>query len=470
MTFSQFLSILKARWISAAAIIVTLVGLTLVASLLLPKQYTAAAAIVADIKSPDPIAGIVLNAMAAPGYMATQVDIIQSDRVAQKVVHQLNLAANPDLRNQWLESTEGKGDLTAWIARLIQRKLDVKPSRESNVINITYTSPEPKFAATLANAFVRAYIETSVELRVDPAKQYSSFFEAQSKDLREKLEVAQSKLSAYQKEHDILVTDERLDVENQRLNELTTQLVQIQAISAESRSRSSQVRTGVDQLQDVVNNPLIGQLRADLSRQEAKLQETSARYGDAHPAVVELKANITELRNRIDYETKRVGKSVDSSDVINRTREAEVRNAIEAQRTRLLKMRAQRDEVAVLTKDVEAAQKSYDAVTQRMTQSSMESQTNQTNISVLTPATEPSDPSSPKIVRNTALAAFVATLIAIAFAFLREIMDRRVRTVEDVTELVGIPVIGRLPKPVGSKQSRNAFVLPSNVLGRLPSA
>ena len=149
-----------------------------------------------------------------------------------------------------------------------------------------------------------------------------------------------------------------------------------------------------------------------------------------------------------------------------------MRGSIEAQRTRLLKMRAQRDEVSVLVKDVEAAQRSYDAVTQRQTQSSLESQTNQTNIAVLTPATEPSEPSSPKVVRNTALAAFVATLVAVAFAFLRELMDRRVRTLDDVTELLGVPVLGSLPKPLRMSSTgglRSGLVLPNNVLGQLPS-
>lgn len=472
MTFAQFISILKARWISVLSVIVVLVGATIAASLLLPKQYTASAAVVIDIKSPDPIAGMVLNAMAAPGYMATQVDIIQSDRVAQSVVRLLKLGENPALRTQWLDATQGQGNFEAWVANLLQRKLDVRPSRESNVININYTSPDPKFAAAMANGFVKAYLDTSVELRVDPAKQYNTFFDARAKDLRGALEAAQARLSAFQKENGILVTDERLDVENQRLNELTSQLVQLQALSAESRSRTAQANSSADQLQDVINNPVIASLRSDLSRQEAKLQEISATYGEAHPQIRELKANINSLRQRIEYETKRIGSSVGINNNINKSREAEVRGSIEAQRARLLKMRAQRDEVSVLVKDVEAAQRSYDAVTQRQTQSSLESQTNQTNIAVLTPATEPSEPSSPKVVRNTALAAFVATLVAVAFAFLRELMDRRVRTLEDVTELLGVPVLGNLPKPLRASKTgglRSGLVLPNNVLGQLPS-
>lgn len=470
MTFSQFLSILKARKLAALAVLLITVLTTVTISLLLPKQYTATAAVVVDVKSPDPILGMMLGGAMMPGYMATQVDIITSDRVAQRVVRELKLTENAQLREDWLSETEGKGSLEAWIAELLQKKLDVKPSRESNVVNIGYKAPDPRFAAVLANAFAKAYIDTSIDLRVEPAKQYSSFFDARAKELRAALEQAQSKLSEYQRSRGILVTDERLDVETQRLNELTSQLVAIQALSAESRSRSAQAKSSADQLQDVINNPVVAGLRADLSRQEAKLQELNAKLGEAHPQVKELKANIGELRQRIDAETRRVSGSVGINNNINNSRESELRAAAEAQRKKVAQMKELRDEAAVLIKDVDAAQRAYDTVAQRLTQSSLESQASQTNISVLTPASEPSLPSSPKIVLNTLVSVFLGGLFAIGFALLRELMDRRVRSVEDLTEALGVPLLGTLPKPLRANTSGGitALVLPNNVLGRLP--
>lgn len=471
MTFSQFLSILKARWVSALAVLLLTVGTAVGISLILPKQYTATAAVVVDVKSPDPIAGMVLGAMAMPSYMATQVDIITSSRVAQQVVRTLKLTENADLREQWLDETQGQGNFEAWVADLLSKKLDVKPSRESNVINVGYTAPDPRFAAALANAYVQAYMTTSLDLRVAPAKQYASFFENQSKDLRVALETAQSKLSDYQRAHGILVTDERLDVETQRLNELSSQLVAIQALSAESRSRSAQARSSsADQLQDVINNPVVAGLRADLSRQQAKLEELNARLGEAHPQVRELKANIDELRQRIDAETKRVSGSMGINNTINSSREGELRGALEAQRNKVAKMKEQRDEAAVYIKDVEAAQRAFDAVSQRLTQTSLESQTNQTNVSVLTPATEPAEHSSPRLLLNTLVAIFLGSLLSIGIALLRELMDRRVRSAGDLTEALGVPLLGTLPKPLRASSSGGitTLVLPSNLLGRLP--
>ena len=250
------------------------------------------------------------------------------------------------------------------------------------MLNVSYTSPDPKFSAALANAFVQAYIDTNLDLRVDPAKQYSSFFDSRAKELRESLEKAQSRLSTYQKEKGLVSTDERFDVENAKLNDLSTQLITMQALSAESTSRQQQAAISPNQLPDVINNPVVAGLRADLSRQEAQLQQLGTRLGDANPQVLELKANINELRSRYDAEVRRVSSSMGVNNNINKAREADVRAALEAQRTKVLKLKEQRDESQVLQRDLEAAQRAYDAVGARLTQTSLESQNNQTNISI----------------------------------------------------------------------------------------
>lgn len=447
MTFSQFLSVLRARWLSALVVFLLTVTVAVVVSLVLPKQYTAVAAVVADVRSPDPIQGMVLNSAATPSYMATQVDILQSDRVAQRVVRDLKLTLDPNLRQQWQEETEGRGDLSVWIAELLQKNLDVRPSRESNVISVGYKSPDPRFSATMANAFVQAYMDTGVELRVDPARQYSSLFDQRGKQLRDELEKAQKKLSAYQQEKGIVGNIEQLDIETARLNELSTQLVALQAISAESSSRQGQAGKSLDQLSDVINNPLVANLKADLARQETALQQLNARLGDAHPQVVEAKAAITELRARLRAEMSRVGRSVGLNADINRQRESEVRAMLNAQRERVLSLKGQRDELSVLQRDVENAQRAYDAVHARLAQTSIESQTQLTNVSVLSQASEPTRHSSPRLKLNAALAAVAGVLLALATVLLRELIDRRVRSPEQLTMLLDQPVIGVMLRP-----------------------
>jgi len=446
MNLTQFLSILKARWWVALLLLLLTVGTTLGVSSVLPRQYTATASIVIDVK-PDPIAGQFAG-MLAPSYMATQVDVIQSDRVARRVVRNLKLADNPQVRSDWLESTGGQGDIEAWIAGRFSPNMDVRPSRESNVISVSYRAPDPGFAAALANAFVQAYIDTALELKVDPAKQYSTFFDLRAKDAREALEKAQSRVSAFQKEKGIIATDERLDVESARLSELSSQLVMIQALSSESGSRQAQARgDAAERMQEVLNNPVIGSLKSDLSRNEARLQELSARLGDNHPQVIEAKANINTLRSRLDAETRRVTGGVSVTANINRQREAELRASLEAQRTKVLRMKAVRDEGAVLLRDLESAQRAYETVLARLNQTSLESQATQGNIFVLGQATPPVDPSSPKVLRNTLLSMILGIVLAIGAVLGIEMLDRRVRAFDDLTTVVGLPVLGVMPKP-----------------------
>jgi polysaccharide biosynthesis transport protein len=472
MSPMQFLSILRARWKVALAVLLLTIATTLAVSLMLPKTYTGTAAVLVDVKTPDPIFGMMFQGQLISGYMATQVDIMTSDSVARRVVHELKLTDNPEVREQWQQDTGGQGDIEAWYALAVEKYLTVAPSRESSVINVSYKAGDPKTAAAVANGFVKAYMDTTVELRNDPAKRYSTFFDSRAKELRDKVDSAQAKLSDYQKKNGIIGTDDRLDIETQRLNELSTQLVTLQALAAESQSRNAQVRAQSEQMAEVLNNPVIGSLKAEISRQLARMGELNNRLGDNHPQVQELKANIAELRSRLQNETSRVSGSVGVSNTVNRSREAETRTQLEAQRAKLLKLRGQRDEVAVLQRDVDSAQKAYEAVVARLNQSTLESQATATNVSVLTPAVQSNQPSSPKVLLNTLFSIVIGIALAVVAAFFMEWLDRRVRSSEDVITALDLPMLGVMPRPQARRlQSGNArgAMIPRRVLARLPS-
>ena len=469
MTFLQFLSILRARKWLALLVFALVVSTTLATSLLLPKNYTASASVVVDFK-PDPLTAGLYGSSPPLALMATQVDVINSERVALRAIRTLKLADSPKVREQWQEATKGEGNIELWMVELFHRQMLVLPSRESSVITVTYRSPDPRFAAAMANAFVQAYLETSLELRVDPARQYSAFFDLRAKEARETLEKAQSRLSTFQKNNGIIANDERFDVENAKLNELSSQVLALQALSAESSSRQTQATSGQsDRIQEVLNNPVIGALKADASRAEAHLQELGARLGEANPQVLQARANIDELRARIEAETRRVTGGVTVSNTINRQREAQIRAGLEAQRANVLRMKAVRDEGTVIQRDVENAQRAYDTIFARLNQSTLESQTTQSNVNLLTQATPPNEPSSPKILLNTALAALVGALLAGAVPLLLELRDRRARGAADVAAFLGLPVIGvmsrsgtrRAGKALSPMQRRLTAPLPS---------
>ncbi len=473
MSFTQFIAILAARWKISLAVFITLVSVTLAVSLILPKKYTAVASIVIDAKS-DPLSAVLYAGGVNPSLIATQIDVLNSDRVAYKVVRNLKLSENPNIREQWLASTDGTGSIEQWLINIFQKSLEVKPARESNVISVSYKAPDPKFAAGLANAFVQAYLETNLELRVDPAKQFSSFFVTRSKEARDTVEKAQAKLSDYQKQKGIIASDERLDVENTRLNELSSQLVGLQALASDSGSRQTAAKGDEsDRLQEVLGNPLIAGLKSDQARLEARIEEMNAKLGENHPQVIEAKANLAELRKRVQAETVKVTGSVGLSNSINKQRVGELRASLEAQRNKVLQMKAVRDEGAVLQRDVENAQRNHDQIVQRLTQSSLESQATQSNAAVLTSAVPPDEASSPRILLNMLLAVFLGTLFAVGSALLLELTDRRIRNPEDVVLAVALPIIGAMPKPTAKRlfgRTAKANLMQGRLLGMAPAA
>lgn len=446
MNLQQFILILKARYKIVLYILLATVATTLLVSLLLPKQYSATATVLIDMKSPDPVGGVALSAQMLPGYMATQIDIINSQKVALKVVKILKMAENPAALEQWKEATDGKGRIDVWLADAIQRNLDVKPSRESNVIQLNYTAADPKFAAVIANAFAQAYIETNLELKVEPARQYASWFDDRTKQLRDSLEKAQEKLSAYQREHGIVSTEEHLDIENARLAQLSVQKTEIQALKSESQSRQFQARMGIDSMPEALQSGLIQSLKGDLARLEAKLHETRSQLGRNHPQIRQMEIEAQSLRSKIEAETKQIVGGISTSNRVNAQRESEVKAALAAQKTKVLELKKQRDEMSVLQREVESAQRTYELVTQRLAQSNLESQSTQTNIALLNPAVEPLKHSSPRIFLNVLVSFFIGTMLGLGAALLLELADQRIRGLDDLTQGLGLPVLGVIEK------------------------
>lgn len=453
MSISQIFAILRARWIVLLSVFFGVVAIGVAVCLLLPKKYTSTTQLLLDVKSPDPVIGMVLPAMTTPSYMATQVDLLTSERVAIRVVRSLHLDNNPEMMSQWRAGSGGMGTFESWMAGVLGKSLTVKPSRESNVINVNYESADPRFAAALANAYAEAYIDTTAELRTDPARKFNAIFDGLASRMRERLERAQARLSEYQQKNGLIATDERLDIESSRLAELSQQVTMLENLQNESGNRELQAKHDSSRATEVLNNSVVAALKADLARQEAKAEEIESRFGDNHPQVIETRANIATLRQRIAQEISRVTGSVGANNTINRARVAEARASLDAQRAKVLQMRAHRDAAQVLLRDVDNLQKAYDAAQNRATQSAMESQTTQTNVSIVQVAMPSASASSPKVLINMALSIVGGFILSLTVVLLLELSDRRVRTTDDILNELHLPLVGVLLKsadePVG---------------------
>ena len=444
MTLTQLWCILRVRLRVIVAIAFLVVLAALAVSLALPKTYTASTAVVIDVKSPDPVAGMVLPGMISPAYMATQVDIISSDRVAQRAVSLLHLDEDPLFRQQWETSRNGRGEFTAWLADLLQKKLVVYPSRESNVISISFRDADPAFAARAANAFAQSFIDVSLELKVEPARLSASWFEGQTQLARDRLEAAKQVYSSYQQTTGVVATNERIDLETTRLSELSTQLTALQG-EVSSHHSTSLASGDLSTLPEVIQNPMINSLKTDIAQLEAKLQDSSVGLGRNHPQIQRAESELASLRARLASETGKVVGSIKTAYRVSKQKEKELLAAIAQQKTRLLGLSKQRDEISVLKLDVDSTQRSFDDISLRAAQARLESMSVLTNVVVLNPASEPSIHSSPKTRVNLMVAAVLGSLLGIGFALLQELRHRRAHSIGDVVEALNLPVLAAIP-------------------------
>jgi chain length determinant protein EpsF len=418
------------------------VAVTTAVSLWLPKEYTAAVTLIVDSKSKDPFTGQLLPSQLFPGYMATQVDVIKSANVAQKVVSELKLLSSPGIQEQFMEATEGKGTIEQWLADLLLKKLDVEPSRESSAIRISFTGTEPQFSALAANAFAKSYIETSLELRVAPAKQTAAWFDQQITQLRVKLDQAQQKLNAYQQEKGIVESEERLDVETRRMADLAGQMVTAQSASFDASSRTRDSAS----LPEVINNPVVQGLKSQVAQGEGRLAELAKRVGVNHPDYQRTQAEVNSYKARLASELGTATRGVGATAGAARQRFNELSAAFAQQKAKVLALKQQREEGTLLARDLENAQRIYDSALQRYGQSHMESQSTQTDITVLNPAIAPTDYSKPRILLNMLLSIFLGGMLGVGTGFMVELLDRRVRSGHDIAAGLEIPVLAEVTK------------------------
>jgi uncharacterized protein involved in exopolysaccharide biosynthesis len=363
---------------------------------------------------------------------------------------------------QWREATKAKIPLERYFADVLARGLAVGVAGGSNVVRVSFTAQDPIFAQAAANAFAQAYMDVSVELRVAPARQSAVFLEEQSKAMLGALEQAQSRLSKFQQSKGIVATDERLSQENARYTTLLSQLAmaQSEAVSTSTLQRN----TGAETSPDVLQSGQIGGLKAQLASAQTKLTQVSGVLGKNHPDRQQLEAQVGELQRQIAAETRRIA---GGASVLNRgsgQKIADLQALAEEQKKQLLALRSERDQIANYARDVDIAQRNYDAVSQRLTQLNLEGQNSQANTRLLSAAVEPLEPSRPKIPQGILASLLAGIAAGIAAALALEAIDRRVRSPEDLLVASNVPVLGVL-RPTGSRRPVVRRLLISGVGG-----
>ena len=486
MSFERFLAMLRARMGTIAGMVILGIVAAAALSILTPRRYYAESTAVLEQPLPDNAALAASGASGISYFLATQRDVAASRNVALRVIESLKLEAEPARARALLAGGNPLGAVVGWVMSLLPgsgeeatfrewlverllKELNVSTGRDSRLLKVGIATRDPEFSAAVANAFMRSFLDVNVHLKAAPARKETDWLKGQVAEMRESLAQAESKLAAFQQEKGIVATDERLDYENLRLQDLSTQLAAAQSESYAADARRRQLNDfaggrgrAAEAPSEVVTSAVVMRLREDVAQREAKLKDMARELGPNHPRYRTATGELGQLRGQLDQEMRSVARGLASQGDVSGQRESGLRSSLEQQKAQILKMKKDREQMAMLARDVDNAQKAYNTAEQRVAQARIEGANERPNAAMVDEAAVPRRPSSPRIPLNLAIGAFLGAVLGLGLALQMESVQRLVRSEEDLAEYLGVPALAVLPPR--TPRSAMARALGANVV------
>lgn len=462
LDLSRYLEILhRRRRLLLVSVAVGLIGAA-VLYLISPKEYRASTLLLVERKTPALLAvGVSVDVDSwadAQTFYPTQYRLLQSRGLAERVVRNLNLVADPTFnppRSGPFSSASGLDDeqVLAALARKLQANLEVKPLRDTRLVEIAYTAPNPELAARIANGVAEAYIDWGVETRFATVGRASSFLASQIEALKREIQEKEAQLQAYSRRTDIVALDPNSNVTLQRLEGLNKDYVEAVSQRIQKEARYKELMGSQEEaVADLVSGGLVGQLRAEQLKLERDYATKLNTFKPDWPAMQELKARIDKGRQHLE---KVIQETVSNA---REQAKAEYQAALRREQSlaqELAKQKAeamQLNSVAVeynnLKVEVSTRRSLLDELLRKQAETEVSSRlgnSRESNIMVVDRALPPASAFRPSLQRNLALGGALGLFLGVGLVFLAEYLDRRVKSPEEVDRLVGLPVLATIP-------------------------
>lgn len=468
---TQVLAIAKKRkWILIGAVVAALlIGLLL--TLLATPLYTARTTI--EIRRETPTLSTVQAATDGRSsandqeFYQTQYGLLVAQSLGDRVASDLRLADSPAfLRamrskaadiwfdgNQLRPNAPSRADRIRIIGSTLIGGIDISPERNSRLVNISYTSPDPALSKRVVDAWGAGYIQTTLDRRFETTAYARNFLEKRLAQLRGRIDETERQLVDYASRQGIvnipgptssgpeggttetpLIAND-LAVLNAELAKATADRITAQSRTGRDSSASSEALT----------NSTIATLRsqrAELSGTYAKLmQQFEPQYGPA----LALQRQIRSIDKALADEQARIGGSINSNYQSSLARETELKQRVDELKTSFLDLRRRTIQYDILQRDVDTNRQLYAALLQRYKEIGVAGGVGINNISIVDPAEMPGGPSSPSLMKNLAIALLMGLVIGSAIVFLLELMDAGISDPGEVPQVLRVPLLGTIP-------------------------
>jgi capsular exopolysaccharide synthesis family protein len=467
----------KRRWTAITAFVVVS-GVTFINTSAVTPLYTARVQILIESENPNVVKfdDVYEPSKNTNDYYQTQYKLIQSRLVARRTIDAEQLWNAPALggamaaprsyldwltqvmrpllgasnaRNEPREPAEN-ADQAAVVDRFLQ-STTVVPVRNSRLVDVSFKSPEPDFAARVVNALAKQYIEQNLEFRFLASKEATDFLTARTAEQREELEQSQQALQQYREKTGAMPIEDRQNIVVQRLADLNAAVTRARTERIEKQSVHAQLqkiqndRAALDTFPIILNNTFIQQLKVQLNELQRQKAQLGEKLGARHPEMTKVQSAVESAESRLNSEVQKVVMALRNDYLAAQANERSLQASLDQQRAEAEQLNRAAGMYGVLERDAAANQTMFAGLLQRSRETGIAADLRTSNIRVVDAAEVPKAPSSPDLRSNARFALGSGLLIAVSLAFFFEYLDSRIKQPEEIKTVLGLSFLGMVP-------------------------
>ena len=452
----EILGVVMQRLWPALAVGAAVLAVIMVILLTMPRTYVATGSLVIEpsrvnlaSSSEPPQSGLPPDTSA----IDTQVEVLKSPALAQRVVERLKLYDDPEFSSGLAATPAGATPSRRVLAAVTQnvlRDLRVKRDGLTYVVEVGFASRSPAKAELLANTYMDSYLRQQLDQKIAEVSKANRELNSQVAPLREAAESTAAQVAQYKLDHG-LFSAEGATMAEQEVTTLNQQIAQAKADAAGQQARldaaMQQVRQGSGgaDVSAAVNSETIMRLRQNEADASEKLAQLTTQFKPAYPQVQRAQAQLNDIRAAIQAELNRILSSVRAESQAATQRENSLLASLGAAQGGLVANGQAEVGLVALQQRADAAKQVYQAYLDRAKDVAAEGSLQQPDALIDSQAGLPLKPASPNMRLGAALAVLLGLMASACTIFITELWDRRLRSRTDVEEWLGVPFAGVVP-------------------------
>ena len=394
----------------------------------------------------------------------TQIKILQSESLIERVLTKLKKPegfSEPGGRiSAWRKALNlpepNPADAFAASIGYATKSLKIRAAGQTRILEITVDSTDPRSAAAFANTLANEFIDENLESRWKSTARTTEWLTRQLDDVRIKLERSDDKLQEYARSAGLIFTDEKTNVDEDKLRQLQTGLTAAQAdrIAKQSRYETAAISTP-EALPDILSDEGLRDYATKLTELRRQIAELGATYTPDHPKIQRVQAQIATIQAAFEKDRSNILKRI-KNDYDEAVRKEKLLSDAYAQQTHLVSGQGEKAvQYNILKREVDSNRAVYDAMLQQLNQASIASALRASNVRVVDPAKVPAHPYKPDLPQSASLGLLSGLFLGVAFVVMRERADRTIQQPGDSTFYLNVPELGIIP--AGSLDQRRRF-------------